>query len=358
MTRLLLCLVMACIQPFVAASHMQRAAAGPRISGRVVDSHGLVPVGVELMIGTEDGESSFGSFPAELGADGSFVTRPLVPAAYVLEVRPAAHSTVTGAGAEAGLIVVTFRSADLDGVVIRTGPNFSVTGRFRMESDNPLAPWPPHIAVQAILAVDGSGMLPSSIAEGAPAGRFVFRDVHGPRVLRCGYTLAAGSPWWPGQVLLDGVDITDVPTDLSEARNRRLEVVFTQHPARFVGIVRDSRGRPVPEAWVVVFSGERSRWQRWSAAAHAIRADLEGAFNFTSLPGRYLVRALSRDAFPAARPLLRDFEVLSQGATAVELEQRERKMLVLTIDGREYNRDYGWPPNVGLQPTAPAAIMP
>jgi hypothetical protein len=44
-----------------------------------------------------------------------------------------------------------------------------------------------------------------------------------------------------------------------------------------------------------------------AASAQVIRADLEGAFDFTSLPGRYLVRALSRDAFPTVRPMVRDF---------------------------------------------------
>lgn len=152
--------------------------------------------------------------------------------------------------------------------------------------------------------------------------------------MRCGYTLAPDSRWWPGPVLLDGVDITDVSTDLSDAQNRRLEVTFTQHPARFAGRVTDSRGEPVPRAWVVVFSAERPRWQRWSAAAQAIRADFKGAFDFSSLPGRYLVQALSPQAFQTEHPVLRDFERLSQGAMAVELEQRERKILVLSVNGR------------------------
>jgi len=275
-----------------------------------------------------------GSSRVPLGADGSFVTRPLVPATYVLQIRQSAHSKETGAQAEGGLSVLTLRSSDLAGVGLRTRPGFSVTGRFRMESDNPSAAWPPHIVVQATLALDGSGMLASSVAEGAPAGTFVFRNVYGPRVLRCGYTLASASHWWPDRVLLDGVDITDVPTDLSEAQNGRLEVVFTQHPARFAGTVRDSRGQPVPQAWVVVFSAERSRWQRWSAAAKATRADFKGAFDFTSLPGRYLVRALSPEAFPTEPPTLRDFEGLSQGAIAIELKHRERRMVVLSVNGR------------------------
>jgi hypothetical protein len=328
----LLCLVSVWVGLSAAEHRTQSVVTRHRISGRVIDSHGQVPRGVELTVGREEGDNSWGSSPVPLDADGSFATDPLLPAKYVLHVQPSAHSK--DARVEVGLAIVTLPSSDVTGVVLRTRPGFSVTGRFRMESDNPSAAWPPHIVVQAILALDGSGMLASAVAEGAPAGTFIFRSVYGPRVLRCGYTLASGSPWWPGRVLLDGVDITDVPTDLSEAQNGRLEVVFTQHPARFAGSVRDSRGQPVPEAWVVVFSADRARWQRWSAVAQAIRADSNGSFDFTSLPGRYLVRALSPEAFPTDRPVLREFERLSQGAIAIELQHRERQMLSLRINGR------------------------
>jgi hypothetical protein len=325
--------------PFAAELRSQQSY---RISGRVVDSHGSVPTGVEFTIGKEEGEASFGSHPVQLGADGSFVSRPLVPATYVLEVRPSASSK--DAKVEGGLAIVTLRSSDLAEVMLRTRPGFAVTGRFRMESDNPAAAWPPIIVVNALVAVDGAGMLGASVAEGAPGGAFVFRNVYGPRVLRSGYTPAPGARWSSGRVLLDGVDITDVPTELSEAQNARLEVVFTQHPARFAGTIRDSRGKRVPEAWVVVFSAERARWQRWSAVAQAIRADSKGAFDFTALPGRYLVRALSPETFPIEGPRallrnverrwLRDFERLSQGGTTVQLNNRERKMLSVTINGR------------------------
>jgi hypothetical protein len=42
--------------------------------------------------------------------------------------------------------------------------------------------------------------------------------------------------------------------------------------------------------------------------------------------------------------MLRDFEGLSQGATAVELQPRERRTLVLTVEARQHNRDFGWAP--------------
>jgi hypothetical protein len=81
-----------------------------------------------------------------------------------------------------------------------------------------------------------------------------------PHVLRCGYTLAPGSWWWPSKVLLDGVDITNVPTDFGDAENSRLEVVFTQHPARFTGTVSDVKGQPVPASLVMLFSADRTLW--------------------------------------------------------------------------------------------------
>lgn len=78
--RLLLDLVIVCAQPFAAEPHAQPSGTGHPISGRVVDSHGLVPSDVELMIGTEDRENSFVSAPVPLKGDSLFVTRSLVPA--------------------------------------------------------------------------------------------------------------------------------------------------------------------------------------------------------------------------------------------------------------------------------------
>jgi hypothetical protein len=53
-----------------------------------------------------------------------------------------------------------------------------------------------------------------------------------------------------------------------------------------------------------------------------------------SLPGRYLATALSPQAFPTGRPVLRDFERLAKGAVAIELKGRERKTLALSIGER------------------------
>ena len=61
-----------------------------------------------------------------------------------------------------------------------------IVGRFRMESDNPSAEWPPQIGVNAFLAFDGKPLLNGTVAKGAAEGQFVLRNAFGPRVLRCG----------------------------------------------------------------------------------------------------------------------------------------------------------------------------
>jgi len=203
-----------------------------------------------------------------------------------------------------------------------------------MESDDPAAVWPPQIVVHADLAATGASFLGSQGAEGAAGGKFVLRNVYGPRVLRCGYTLAGASRWWPAGVLLDGKDITDVPTDFSAVPNAKVEVVFTQHPARIAGVVTDSTGNPVSQAWVVVVPAERDDWQTWSGRATAVQADWKGKFDLASMAGRYLVTAAKPDMWLTRVRLLAQLERLSRDAVEIQLDARERK----TIDVRAGDR--------------------
>jgi hypothetical protein len=132
-------------------------------------------------------------------------------------------------------------------------------------------------------------------------------------------------------VLLDGADVTDVPTDFSTHENGQLEIVFTQHPARFAGTVRDGRGQSVGGAWILVVSADRSLWQSWATTSRAVTAYAEGTFRFASRPGRYLVRALSPTALSEERLTRQQIEELAAGAMPVELGDGELKTMRLTI---------------------------
>jgi Carboxypeptidase regulatory-like domain len=303
---------------------------GHVISGKIVDSRGLAPSGVVVQVTAprpEGGGSS--SFTIPVAADGKFKTRPYPPGLYALKVMaPSGYNFAIPSETAFGL--VTIGLSDVRDVMLRTKRTVTVQGRFRMESDNPRATWPPHITVGAYLALDGMYLVPSTGADGGPNGTFTLRGALGPHVLRCGYTLAPGSWWWPSQVLLDGTDITNVPTDFGDAENSRLEVVFTHHPARLIGTVSDLKGEPVSTASVVLFSADPTLWQPWSTTSEIVETTSNGAFSIPLRPGRYLVRALPPGVVTSRQERL-DYERLSRDALSVELGDRERKTLALTI---------------------------
>ncbi len=180
-------------------------------------------------------------------------------------------------------------------------------------------------------------MLPGPGADGAPAGRFVLRNAFGPRVLRSGYTLAPGSSWWPSQVILDGVDITNVPTDFSAHENGRLEVFFTQHPARIAGTVIDADGQPVRAPWILVASADRALWQEWSTTSNVTQGNTTGQLLTRS------TRLASISSAPSLRPrstpgrpgdgtgkLGRHLKLASEGVP-VEVEARKEATVTLTV---------------------------
>lgn len=273
------------------------------ISGRVTDPLKLQPEDAVLTLGRVNDDGAFGSAPVEIGDDGGFVAHDLAPGTYIFEVVRTPHSA-TKPAVPVAFQVVRIIDADLTNVSVTIRRDTAVTGRFRMESENPAAAWPPHIHVNSQLALDGLGFAGSKGADGAPAGTFTLRNAFGPRVLRCGYTLAPNSWWWPSRVLLDGVDITNVPTNFSDHESGRLEIVFTQRPPRLRGTVTDADGAPVRAPWVVVASANKSLWQFWSTTSDVAQGNTTGAFSLPLLPGHYLVRALPQstfDSWPAAR---------------------------------------------------------
>jgi hypothetical protein len=306
---------------------------GHVISGRVDDPYHLRPEGAILMLGRETDSGSFSSTPVPLGANGSFVTGPVNPGTYVLEVIRTPHSVAKPATV-VGFTLVRVATADVAGVTVVIRRDTAITGTFRMESDNPTAVWPPHIVVNAFLALDGAPLLADGQgAEGESGGKFVLRNAFGPRVLRCGYTLAPGSWWWPSQVLLDGADVTNVPTDFSAHENGVLEVMFTQHPARIAGTVTDSASVPVPSAWILVSAADRGLRQRWATTSTVAQGDMRGRFSLPVLPGQYVVNAVPPDSFDSWNAAQQAAHLVS-GGLAIDVKKRAVTTVTLTLGSR------------------------
>lgn len=323
----------AVLAPVVLAQYQESTSTRSRvISGRVVDPHQLRPEQAVLVLGRED-DGGFASTPVPVAADGSFVTPPLEAGVYILEIVRTPHSP-TKPATTVGFRVVHVGASDVSGVSVAVERDVALTGTFRMETDNPRAEWPPHIVVNAHVAVEGRGFLGSQVAEGAAGGRFVLRNVFGPRVLRCGYTLTPGHDWWPSRVMLDGVDITNVPTDFSNHENGKLEVVFTQHPARIVGTVLDAKERPARAPWILFVSAEPKLWQSWATTSTVTQGNTQGAFSLAVTPGAYLVRAVPQETFhswPDARSRIEEFA--TSGVRVDVTKEREATSVTLHLSG-------------------------
>jgi hypothetical protein len=300
------------------------------ISGRVLDPHKLEPEAATLMLGQPDGESSFGSTPVKVAADGRFVTRLLTPGTYVLEVIRTPHSPVKPATPVA-FTSVRVANADVKDVTVTIQRDTALTGRFKMESGTPAAAWPTHIHVLAQVALEEAGFLGSKGADGAPGGTFVLRNAFGPRVLRCGYSLAPGSHWWPSRVLLNGRDITNVPTDFSAHENGQLEVVFTQHPAGLTGTVRNPQGEIASAPWIVVTSADRSLWQWWATTTTVAQGNTKGAFSMALLPGEYLIRAVPQPTFASWEEARRQAQRYASEGVPVTVNAWGKSKVALTL---------------------------
>jgi len=169
-----------------------------------------------------------------------------------------------------------------------------------MESDNPRAEPPLQINVVTFLALDGLSIMDHAQPEAGPAGTFVMRNLFGPRVLRFGYRIAPDSPWWPSRVMLDGKDVTNVPTDFSRHPDGQIEVVFTQHPARLAGIVSEAQGRPANAPWVIVTGSDAASWQPWATTSQVVQGSATGRFAVTVPPGEYRINAVPGSTFASS----------------------------------------------------------
>lgn len=316
----------------LAQSHENTSTRRHVISGRLVDPHRLRPAEAVLLLGRED-NGTFTSNPLPIAADGSFATPAVGAGVYILEIVRAPYSQGRP-GSTVGFRVIHVGASDVSGASVAIEQDMTRTGTFRMESDDPRAKWPPHIVVNAQVAVEGSGFLGSDVAEGATGGTFVLRNVLGPRVLRCGYTLAPGHDWWPSRVMLDGADITNVPTDFSQHKNGKLEVVFTQHPARIIGTVMDGEGRPARAPWILLTSAEPKLWQSWATTSMVTQGNTKGAFSLAVTPGAYLVRAVPQETFHSWPDARRQIERFATSGVRVDVtKEREAAPVTLHLGG-------------------------
>jgi len=190
------------------------------IAGRIDDPLRLRTRDAIVILGFDRDGVGYG-VPVPTAPDGSFVTQALNPGAYVLALIRSPHSA-TEPAMPIALEVVRLGDADVRGVRLRVRRDVSVTGQVRTEHGAPL---PAGIAVTSCLEADGLQHADCRPAEIAPDSRFVLRNAFGPRVLRASCA-GSGTLYDAPRVLLNGRDVTDLPTDFSADPGADLQIVF------------------------------------------------------------------------------------------------------------------------------------
>jgi len=142
---------------------------------------------------------------------------------------------------------VVITDHDVTGLVIRTHPSVSIRGHVRYDAEDAKAERP-QINLFAMIVV--SDLPVPGMGSSAPVeadGTFVIHNVFGSSVIRSGYSLQGRTGWYPGPILLNGRDITNVPVEFETQPDATLEVVFTQRYSGLIGRVVDQAGLPSPQ---------------------------------------------------------------------------------------------------------------
>ena len=160
--------------------------------------------------------------------------------------------------------------------------------------------------------------------------RFQADDLFGPRLVRVS---GLSSGWAVKAVLLNGADITDVPTVFTRDHDGQLQVVLGSRLSTLEGEVRDDTGKTVDDAMVFVFSEERRSWSL--ASPRTVFSDVrpDGRFRVGGLTGgQYLAIAVAREGFRMPQtPREAFFDLLSKDATPFVIGDDERRTLELRL---------------------------
>jgi hypothetical protein len=296
----------------------------------LIEADGTVPRHVNLWIGSES-DGGFSAATCQVEDDGTFQTGAVPSGMYVLEASSSSESA-DGTGTS-GFTPVTVKDADVTGIVLTLRRSTRVTGRIKFESDRDVEALHPRVTVRAVLAVERMRENHTTVATADDDGAFVL-ELHGPRLIRAEAERGSSpAPWWLRAVLLDGVDVTNVPIDFSTKPPGRLEVVFSDRPTAVVGIVHDEAGLPVEGARVLLFSKDTSMWAAWSTSVQIGISDENGRFWFVDAmpPGDYRAIALREAPPPTVADAVDELPRLDKFATTIPVGESKVARIELLI---------------------------
>ena len=318
------------------------------VSGTVADDLGPLPnFGVRLF--TNEGDS--GVIPFDLGysstdARGQFVF-PLVPTGNYRVVAqryattqfgpdvvlpppgPPRAADRPGASAQQAIVV---GDHDVTDIALQLGIGAQVSGRVVFRGNRPSADALRQflIFLSPLDPISHSFPIrPYSVRLDA-RDSFAIRDVPPGRYV---VTVNDSSGASLLGVSVGGKVVTERPIPIEATNLSDVTVELTDRPAEIAGTARRRAGAPDPDAGVVLFPTDRTRWPDVRAGARMFRTarvSKSGAFSLRPvLPGEYFIAAVGDDAtadFPDSKLL----EALSTVATTVRVEAGATQSVTLT----------------------------
>jgi hypothetical protein len=224
---------------------------------------------------------------ARIEDDGTFRIRNVPPGSYTLEAQSGDDDDEAS---EFAAMPLSVNGEDVAGLVVRTTPGSSASGRIVFEPALPpgIEPGSLRVTAPSTTRVTRGRSGRSRVGDD---WTFELNGLAGERLIR-----VDGEPngWHLKAVALNGRDITDAPLDFSRGdRIDGLRVLMTQRVATVSGTVTDGPGQAVREYAAVIFAEDPARWRAPSRFVAAGRPNQDGRFEIVGLPaGRYVAVAV------------------------------------------------------------------
>jgi hypothetical protein len=253
-----------------------------KITGKALDVDGKPIVGGMVMAMERNGAMFMTvRSPGQIRPDGSFTLTGITPGDYTLRVgMPGmdegafANVTVTDGDVNDVQLVATKASPLRGRVLVDEGATPPRPSTLRLFLS---APEPIFFNSQATVKDDFTFEMK------APAGHFTIRMF-----------AEANEQWHLHAVRLHGLDVTDSGFDVAANGSiSDLAVEITTKPTGATGKVLDDDGKPVRDAWVVIFAQDPQRWSTPTRFVGTGRPNLNNVYTVQVPAGEYFAVALT-----------------------------------------------------------------
>lgn len=221
---------------------------------------------------------------ARTDANGAFEFRNLAPGEYIVS---------TGGGTDRVDVTMILSEGDERSVTLAPQQPVAIAGTIKVDQEQPPPFAPTRLRVTTVS--DPSYVPPNTFTSGitdvTPQWTFRYTNLIGPYLFR-----VDGLPddWLIARVTANGRDVTDIPLDIGPNRDAvgPLQITISGKGATVTGQVTGADGTPAPDATVIVFAADSSRWSLASRYIKVGRPQADGRFTIAGLaPAPYLVIA-------------------------------------------------------------------